>query len=517
MPTAMRSLHALVRAPARQEQPAGRRRRWNRWATTAGRRPSSPDRDRPLAVQRAVAGSMRFERGSATSEARRRQAGPDRRLANRCRLIAAAAESSMQPAADHLPDARKRPPKLTRQAALTEKTRRADGPYTGSVGDATRLDPKSWLSRSTAESRPLGLVRALPALAPRHLNSQAHRPSTPSAAASARARTTRSRPARATPAARGPSARPRAATRGPSRASARSTDFARWSRRPRRARHRGRPRHRLPVLARPPLGEGAPGVVPPPARRHHPVRREPAQEVPGHLPARLRDARTGAALWDELRERLPVLDRAGRPHLPRRQPAHQALRLLGVGDREVQAEHPDVIFLAEAFTRPKVMYRLAKLGFTQSYTYFTWRNSKQELTEYFTELTQTDVADFFRPEPLAEHAGHPHRAPAARRPAGVRRAPRPGRHAVASYGIYGPAFELCEHGRATGQRGVPRLGEVPDPALGPRPADSLAEVIARVNRIRRENPALPADRTCASTTPTTTHLLATARPRRRRT
>ena len=63
----------------------------------------------------------------------------------------------------------------------------------------------------------------------------------------------------------------------------------------------------------------------------------------------------------------------------------------------IKEDHPDVIFLAEAFTRPKIMYHLAKLGFTQSYTYFAWRNTKRELTEYFTELTQTQVAEFFRP------------------------------------------------------------------------------------------------------------------------
>jgi starch synthase (maltosyl-transferring) len=64
---------------------------------------------------------------------------------------------------------------------------------------------------------------------------------------------------------------------------------------------------------------------------------------------------------------------------------------------EVKNDHPEVIFLAEAFTRPKVMKALAKLGFTQSYTYFTWRNSKDELTEYMTELAHTDTADYFRP------------------------------------------------------------------------------------------------------------------------
>ncbi|HWC14725.1 MAG TPA: alpha-1,4-glucan--maltose-1-phosphate maltosyltransferase [Actinomycetota bacterium] len=64
---------------------------------------------------------------------------------------------------------------------------------------------------------------------------------------------------------------------------------------------------------------------------------------------------------------------------------------------ELTTQHPDLIFLAEAFTRPKVMHKLAKLGFTQSYTYFTWRNTKYELTEYLTELTQTRSADYFRP------------------------------------------------------------------------------------------------------------------------
>ncbi len=64
---------------------------------------------------------------------------------------------------------------------------------------------------------------------------------------------------------------------------------------------------------------------------------------------------------------------------------------------EIKAEHPDVLFLAEAFTRPHVMYRLAKLGFSQSYTYFTWRNTKQELTDYFTELTSTEVREYLRP------------------------------------------------------------------------------------------------------------------------
>ena len=64
---------------------------------------------------------------------------------------------------------------------------------------------------------------------------------------------------------------------------------------------------------------------------------------------------------------------------------------------EVRDRHPDVIFLSEAFTRPAMMYRLAKVGFSQSYTYFTWRNTKDELTDYMTELNREPVRDFFRP------------------------------------------------------------------------------------------------------------------------
>ena len=64
---------------------------------------------------------------------------------------------------------------------------------------------------------------------------------------------------------------------------------------------------------------------------------------------------------------------------------------------DVRSRYPDVIFLSEAFTRPKMMYRLAKAGFSQSYTYFTWRNTKRELTDYFVELTTTEVKEFFRP------------------------------------------------------------------------------------------------------------------------
>ncbi|HEX3571199.1 MAG TPA: alpha-1,4-glucan--maltose-1-phosphate maltosyltransferase, partial [Acidobacteriaceae bacterium] len=112
---------------------------------------------------------------------------------------------------------------------------------------------------------------------------------------------------------------------------------------------------------------------------------------------------------------------------------------------EIQKKYPDVIFLAEAFTRPHVMYSLAKAGFTQSYTYFTWRNTRDELREYFEEITRPPVSDFFRPNlwpntPDILHATLQNGG----RPAFMQRlilAATLG----ANYGIYGPAFELGEN------------------------------------------------------------------------
>jgi starch synthase (maltosyl-transferring) len=157
----------------------------------------------------------------------------------------------------------------------------------------------------------------------------------------------------------------------------------------------------------------------------------------------------------------------------------------------VKSDYPDVIFLSEAFTRPKVMYRLAKLGFTQSYTYFTWRNSAWEIKKYFNELTQTEVREFFRPnlwpntpDILTEYLQM------GGRPAFIIRlilAATLG----ASYGIYGPPFELCankpkEAGSEEyldSEKYEIRQWDIENP-------QSLKNLISRVNRIRRENPAL---------------------------
>lgn len=162
---------------------------------------------------------------------------------------------------------------------------------------------------------------------------------------------------------------------------------------------------------------------------------------------------------------------------------------------EVKKKDPGVIFLAEAFTRPKIMYRLAKLGFSQSYTYFAWRNTKWELEQYFTELTRSEVKEFFRPnlwpntpDILTEYLQM------GGRPAFMARLVLAATLG-ASYGIYGPAFELCENQpRELGSEEYldSEKYELKNWDLS-RP-DILKGFIARVNRIRRENPALQGDR-----------------------
>lgn len=162
---------------------------------------------------------------------------------------------------------------------------------------------------------------------------------------------------------------------------------------------------------------------------------------------------------------------------------------------EIKREHPEVIFLAEAFTRPKVMYRLAKLGFTHSYTYFTWRNSKQEITEYFTELSQPPVRDFFRPHlwPNTPDILHAY-LQAGGRPAFMARLVLAATLG-ANYGIYGGAFEVCENRPlAPGSEEYLNAEKYEIKHWDLDRADSLKDFISRVNLARRENPALRADR-----------------------
>ena len=161
----------------------------------------------------------------------------------------------------------------------------------------------------------------------------------------------------------------------------------------------------------------------------------------------------------------------------------------------LKQKHPDLIFLSEAFTRPKVMYRLAKLGFTQSYTYFAWRHTKHDLVEYMTELTQTEVSEFFRPnfwpntpdiltEPFVQHG----------RPVFMSRLVLAATLS-SNYGIYGPAYETLENvpREATSEEYLnSEKYEIRAWDIENRP--NISALIAKVNHARKQNLALHTNR-----------------------
>ncbi len=156
---------------------------------------------------------------------------------------------------------------------------------------------------------------------------------------------------------------------------------------------------------------------------------------------------------------------------------------------DIRSRHPDALFLAEAFTRPKVMYRLAKIGFSQSYTYFTWRNTKQELQDYLTELTTTAPKDFFRPHffvntpdinPVFLHysgrAGFLIRAALAATLSGL-------------WGVYN-GFELCESTPIPGKEEYFNSEKYEIKSWDHNRPGNIIKEITRLNQIRRSNAAL---------------------------
>ena len=157
-------------------------------------------------------------------------------------------------------------------------------------------------------------------------------------------------------------------------------------------------------------------------------------------------------------------------------------------------EHPDVIYLAEAFTRPKVMHRLAKLGFSQSYTYFAWRNTKQELTDYFTDLSQGPGRQYYRPNVWPNTPDIlPETLQSGLRPMYAARLILAATLS-SNYGIYGPTYELMESApREPGSEEYRDSEKYQLRHWTLQQPDSLWSLIARMNRIRRENTALQSD------------------------
>ena len=172
----------------------------------------------------------------------------------------------------------------------------------------------------------------------------------------------------------------------------------------------------------------------------------------------------------------------------------------------IKRDHPDVLFLAEAFTRPRVMHRLAKLGFSQSYTYFAWRNTKAELTEYFTELTRGPGRDYFRPNCWPNTPDILHRIPATGRARRLHVPPRAGRDAVRELRDLRSGLRAARARAARARiRGVPGLGEIRAAPLGPRPRRQPVRIYrARQRGPARQPGAAKRRRLCASFRSTTT-------------
>ncbi len=158
---------------------------------------------------------------------------------------------------------------------------------------------------------------------------------------------------------------------------------------------------------------------------------------------------------------------------------------------DIHRTHPDVLFLSEAFTRPKTMYRLAKLGFTQSYTYFTWRTEKQEMADYFREVTTPPVSEFFRPNFWPNTPDILHETLQTGGAAMFEARLTLAALSVGNWGIYGPAMELLES-KPRDPGGEEYLDsekyEIKQWDLDA--AHSLAPFIRRLNEIRRSEPAM---------------------------
>lgn len=200
------------------------------------------------------------------------------------------------------------------------------------------------------------------------------------------------------------------------------------------------------------------------------------------------------ALWDEIKSIFEFWIQQGvrifRVDNPHTKPFAMWEWLIG----EIKKTTPNAIFLAEAFTRPKVMHRLAKLGYTQSYTYYAWRNAKWELAEYLTELCQGPGYDYFRPNfwpntpdiltEALQFGGRPMFMSRLVMAATM----------TANYGIYGPAYEMMEH--VAVKHGSEEYLDSEKYQLRYRSfqdldgPNSLHDFITLVNRIRKRNPAL---------------------------
>ncbi|MBD5655902.1 MAG: alpha-1,4-glucan--maltose-1-phosphate maltosyltransferase [Candidatus Eremiobacteraeota bacterium] len=195
-----------------------------------------------------------------------------------------------------------------------------------------------------------------------------------------------------------------------------------------------------------------------------------------------------AALWHELRDIVSFWVRRGVRTFRVDNPHTKPFAFWEWMIRSVRGEHPDVIFLAEAFTNPKPMNELAKIGFSQSYTYFTWRTTKAELTEYALQLAGSDMAEFYRPSfwPNTPDILSPYLQSGGRAAFRIRLVLAATLASV--YGIYS-GYELCENAALPGREEYADSEKYEIRVRDWDAPGNLASEIARINRIRRENAA----------------------------
>jgi len=195
-------------------------------------------------------------------------------------------------------------------------------------------------------------------------------------------------------------------------------------------------------------------------------------------------------LWKELKSVIDYWIAAGISVFRIDNPHTKSLRFWEWMIREVRKEHPEIIFLAEAFTRPRIMERLAKAGFNQSYTYFTWRNSKWEIEQYMNELAKTDMRYYFRPnfwpntpdilpEVLSNDGENAH----------IMRLLLAGTLS-SNYGLYGPVYEFNINKPHPGKEEYTDNEKYELKHWNWGQYTRTGEIITRLNRIRRQNTAL---------------------------
>jgi starch synthase (maltosyl-transferring) len=195
-------------------------------------------------------------------------------------------------------------------------------------------------------------------------------------------------------------------------------------------------------------------------------------------------------LWDELKSVIVFWIEKGITIFRIDNPHTKPIRFWEWVIREVNKDHRDIIFLAEAFTRPKIMSSLGKVGFTQSYTYFTWRSSKQELIDYVNELVYGPSRNYFRPnfwpntpDILPYHLQHQGENSFILRFALAATL-------SSNYGIYGPPYEFCENTPMDGKEEYLNSEKYEIRHYDWRGTNRMTDIISLVNRARKENVAL---------------------------